>query len=308
MSQILVVGSVALDTLRTPFGEADDALGGSAVHFAAAAALFAPVGLVGVVGSDYPVARLDFLTERGVDLSGLEQAEGSSFRWGGEYGYDLNTRETLFTELGVFADFKPSIPDHLKTCKWVFLGNINPQLQIDVLDQMDSPEFVACDTMNYWIDSERETLMELLARVDLLLVNDEEIRQLSGDPNLYRAARWAQAQGPTHVVIKKGEHGAVLLSDDNLFFVPGYPLEEVFDPTGAGDAFAGGLIGHLARTGTLDLDELKRAMVYGCAMGSFDCEAFGPSRLQTLTEQELADRVRLFRDMMTFEIAPSLAG
>jgi len=301
MSRILAVGSVALDTVETPFGSATDAPGGSATFFSAAAAHFAPVSIVGVVGTDYPDSALAFLSDHGVDLTGVEKAVGESFRWGAKYGFDLNTRETLFTKLGVFADFHPRIPDALRKARWVFLGNINPELQLDVLEQVDEPEFVACDTMNYWIEGERETLMRLLERVDFLLVNDEEARQLSEEPNLAKAAAWIQRHGPDHVVIKKGEHGAVLFTADHVFFAPGYPLEEIVDPTGAGDAFAGGMIGHLARVSSVDVAEMRRATVYGCAMGSFACEGFGPERFASLDEQDIEERVRAFREMTAFE-------
>ncbi|MBW3631340.1 MAG: sugar kinase, partial [Gemmatimonadetes bacterium] len=246
---LLVVGSVALDTVETPFGRAQDALGGSATFFAAAASWFCPVRLVGVIGDDFPAGSLDFLAEREVDLSGLEKAAGKSFRWAGVYNYDLSSRETLETRLGVFADFAPRIPDSFGDTEWVFLGNIDPELQIDVLKQIQKPRLVACDTMNFWIGGKRDTLLELLKEVDLLLVNDSEARELSGDFNLARAARWIQARGPRYVIIKKGEHGAILFTPDSVFFAPGFPLDEVFDPTGAGDAFAGGLMGYLARCG-----------------------------------------------------------
>ena len=219
---ILVVGSVALDTVETPFGRADDALGGSATFFSAAASLFGAVQLVGVVGDDYPVEALGFLAERGVDLSGLEQAKGESFRWSGVYSFDLNSRETLETRLGVFADFEPKIPEAFRDAEWVFLGNIDPELQLGVLDQVHRPKFVACDTMNLWIDIKRDRLLELLKRVDLLLVNDAEARQLSGDFNLARAARWIMDRGPRYLIIKKGEHGAILFTPQSVFFAPGF--------------------------------------------------------------------------------------
>ena len=300
---LLVVGSVALDTVETPFGRAEDVLGGSATFFSASASHFHPVQLVGVVGSDYPVEQLGFLAERGVDLSGLEQQEGESFRWAGRYDFDLNSRETLDTRLGVFADFKPRIPEEFRDARWVFLGNIHPRLQLDVLDQVRSPGLVACDTMNFWISGEREALLELLPRVDLLLVNDSEARELTGDYNLLRAARWIQARGPKLVVVKKGEHGAILFAPDMIFFTPGFPLEEIFDPTGAGDAFAGGFMGHLARAGRVDGEELRRAMVFGSAMGSFAVERFGLQRFLDLNVDEINDRVQAFRAMMSFEYA-----
>ena len=299
---ILVVGSVALDTVETPFGRADDALGGSATFFSAAASLFGPVQLVGVVGDDYPVDALGFLSERGVDLSGLEQARGESFRWSGVYSFDLNSRETLETRLGVFADFEPKIPEGFRDAEWVFLGNIDPELQLGVLDQVHRPKFVACDTMNLWIDIKRDRLLELLKRVDLLLVNDAEARQLSGDFNLSRAARWIMDHGPRYLIIKKGEHGAMLFTPQSTFFAPGFPLEEVFDPTGAGDAFAGGFMGHLAQCGRADDGDLRRAVIYGSVLGSFAVERFSVERFKDLTMDEIEDRVRAFREMTVFEL------
>lgn len=300
---ILVVGSVALDTVETPFGSADRVLGGSANYFAAAASLFeaASVRMVGVVGDDYPLADLDFLAERGVDLSGIEKAPGESFTWKGRYHYDLNSRDTLWTRLGVFAEFQPRIPAGFRASKHVFLGNIDPVLQLDVLDQVESPELVACDTMNFWIEGSRDTLLKLLARVDLIMVNDSEARQLADEPNLLKAARWISDQGPKWVVIKKGEHGAMLYADERIFFVPGFPLESVFDPTGAGDAFAGGFMGYLASAPTIDLHALRGAMVYGSATGSFAVEAFSVDRFRTLGIDEVARRVDDFREMTFFE-------
>jgi sugar/nucleoside kinase (ribokinase family) len=298
---LLVVGSVALDTIETPFGKVEDTIGGSGTFFSAAASLFGPVQLVAVVGDDYPMQQLEFLKQRGVDLSGLEQAKGESFRWSGVYSFDLNNRETLETRLGVFADFSPRIPPAFRNASWVFLGNIDPTLQLDVLDQVESPKLVACDTMNFWISSRRDALLKLLERVDLLLVNDSEARELSGNHNLLRAARWIQARGPEMVIVKKGEHGAILFTRDMVFFAPGYPLEDVFDPTGAGDAFAGGFMGYLARAGSVSQDDLRRAMIYGAAMGSFAVEKFGVERMTTLTPVEIQERVRMFREMTFFE-------
>ena len=299
---LLVVGSVALDTIETPFGRAEDALGGSANFFSAAASLFCPVQLVGVVGDDYPLEALGFLAERGVDLAGLERAEGESFRWSGVYSFDLNSRETLETRLGVFADFQPKIPDAFRDSEWVFLGNIDPELQLNVLDQVRRPRFVACDTMNLWIDIKRTRLMDLLQRVDLLLVNDAEARQLSGEHNLSKAARFILERGPRYLIIKKGEHGAILFTPHSTFFAPGYPLEEVFDPTGAGDAFAGGFMAHLAQGGRLDDADLRRAVVYGSVMGSFAVERFGLERFKDLSADEVEERVRHFREMTVFEL------
>ncbi|HLU24800.1 MAG TPA: PfkB family carbohydrate kinase [Longimicrobiales bacterium] len=301
---LLVVGSVAYDTIETPFGRVEEALGGSAMYFSAAASLFHPVQLVGVVGEDFSSDALDFLRRRDVDLSGLERVPGGrSFRWVGRYTYDLNTAHTLDTQLGVFADFRPTLPPAFRNAEWIFLANIDPELQLDVLSQVEAPRLVACDTMNFWIHGKRDALLELLERVDVLLVNEAEARQLSGDHNLIRAARWIQDRGPGIVVIKKGEHGAILVTRDTIFFAPGYPLEDVFDPTGAGDAFAGGFLGSLARAGGVTPGDLRRAMIYGSAMGSFAVERFGVSRLRDLTMDEVQERVRMFREMTAFESA-----
>ena len=298
---ILCVGSVALDSVETPFAKADRVLGGSAVFFSAAATLFQPVQVVGVVGDDYPLEKLDFLEARGADLAGIEQKEGESFFWAGKYHFDLNSRDTLETRLGVFADFEPKIPDGFRNAKIVFLGNIDPVLQHQVLDQVEAPEIVACDTMNYWIEGSRDSLISLLSRVNILLVNDEEARQLADEPNLLKAARWIQQHGPEIVIVKKGEHGAILFADDWIFFVPGFPLEEVFDPTGAGDAFAGGFMGHLAQAGSMDASNLRRAMVMGSAMGSFAVEQFSVNRLIHLSRAEVDARLEEFRKMTAFE-------
>jgi sugar/nucleoside kinase (ribokinase family) len=298
---ILVVGSVALDSIETPFGRAERVLGGSAVFFSAAASLFGKVHVVGVVGEDYPLAELSFLEERGVDLSGVERQPGESFFWAGRYAFDLTARETLETRLGVFAHFRPAIPAGCRGARFVFLGNIDPRLQMEVLGQVSSPELVVCDTMNYWIEGSREPLLELLRRVDILLVNDAEARQLSGEFNLLRAARWIQRCGPDYVIVKKGEHGAILFGPDWMFFAPGYPLEEIFDPTGAGDAFAGGFMGYLSGAGTVDREELRRAVIYGSATGSYAVERFSVDRFRDLTPGEVARRVEEFREMTLFE-------
>jgi sugar/nucleoside kinase (ribokinase family) len=299
---LLVVGSVALDSIETPFGSVTDTLGGSGTFFSAAASLYCGVQLVGVVGSDFPVDDLSFLSARGVDLSGLEQRDGESFRWSGVYSYDLNSRETLETRLGVFADFAPKIPEQFRDAEWVFLGNIDPELQINVLEQVHQPRFVACDTMNLWIEIKRTRLLELLGRVDLLMVNDSEARQLAGTHNLSRAARWIMDRGPRYLIIKKGEHGAILFTPHSTFFAPGYPLEDVFDPTGAGDAFAGGFMAHLAKAGSLEDGDLRRAVVYGSVMGSFAVEKFSIERFRDLTVDEIEERLRHFREMTVFEL------
>ena len=298
---ILCVGSVALDSVETPVAEAERVLGGSAVFFASAASLLSPVRIVGVVGDDYPLDELGFLRERGVDLAGIEQREGESFFWAGRYHLDMNTRDTLETRLGVFADFQPKIPQAFRQARFVFLGNIDPVLQHEVLDQVESPEVVVCDTMNYWIEGSRDPLLELLSRVRILMVNEEEVRQLAGESNLLRAARWVQERGPEMVVVKKGEHGAILFADRWVFFVPGFPLEEIFDPTGAGDAFAGGFLGYLAQQLSIGPHDLRRAMVYGSALGSFAVERFSVDRLIDLSEGEILARVMEFKAMTAFE-------
>jgi len=298
---LLVVGSVALDTVETPFGRVTDVIGGSAVYFSASASVFHPVQLVGVVGSDYPIEQLDFLARRGVDLAGLERAEGESFRWSGFYDFDLNNAQTRGRRLGVGAEFRPHIPEPFRDAEWVFLASTDPDLQSEVLDQVRSPRLVACDTMDHWIESKRDALLRLLGRVDVLLINEAEIRRLSNEYNLVSAARWTQARGPEYVVVKKGEHGAMLFTSELVFFTPGYPLESIFDPTGAGDAFAGGFLGHLARAGEVTADELRRAMVFGSVMGSFVVERFGVDRLVGLTHEEIEERVVAFREMTAFE-------
>jgi len=291
-----------LDSVETPFGRADDALGGSAVFFAAAASLLHPVQIVGVVGKDYPMDALHRLSRRQVDLSGVTVADGESFRWAGKYGFDLSTRDTLETRLGVFANFKPQIPAAFRDTEFVFLGNIDPELQLDVLNQVKRPKFVACDTMNYWIQGKRTALLKLLEHVDCLMVNDSEIRELSGDWHIHRAARWVIERGPQYVVIKKGEHGAVLVGGGKVFYVPAFPLEDVFDPTGAGDAFAGGFMAHLARADALSDRHLRLAMVYGSAMGSFAVERFSIQRFDEITPADVTTRVQSYRDLVHFEL------
>jgi sugar/nucleoside kinase (ribokinase family) len=294
---LLVVGSVALDSIHTPFGETADALGGSAVYFSVAGSLLSPVKVVGVIGSDYPVGELERLAPRGIDWSGVERAEGESFRWKGKYSYDLQSRETLETRLGVFASFRPKLPANWRSTKYLFLGNIDPELQLNVLEQMDGPRLVVCDTMNYWIQGKRAELLALLKRVDILLVNDSEARELSGNWNIHKAGRWILAQGPKRVVIKQGEYGALLIEPNRTFYVPAYPLEEVFDPTGAGDAFAGGFMGYLARVDSVAPEQLRRAMIYGSAMGSFAVEGFGIKGLDQVGFDALQRRVQAFVDL-----------
>lgn len=303
---LLVVGSVALDSIHTPFGEVDDAVGGSAVYFSVAASLLAPVQVVGVVGSDYPMAELDRLSGRRIDWSGVERADGESFRWRGKYSFDLQSRETLETRLGVFAQFRPKLPVAFGSAQYLFLGNIDPELQLGVLDQVRSARLVACDTMNFWIEGKRPALLELLKRVDILMVNDSEARELAQDWNIHRAGRWILQQGPKRVVIKQGEFGALLIEPERTFYVPAFPMEEVFDPTGAGDSFAGGFMGYLARTGSTTSDNLRRAMVYGATMGSFAVSHFGIRGFDPVTLEDVERRVREFRDLTHVEAAEPL--
>jgi sugar/nucleoside kinase (ribokinase family) len=300
-SQVLVVGSVALDSVETPFGKADDVLGGSGTYFSSSASHFAPVQLVGVVGDDYPVHLLQPLADRGVDLAGLEKVSGSSFRWRGRYRHDLNSAETLETHLGVFSNFRPNIPEQFRKAPFVFLANIDPRLQLQVLEQVEKPRLVACDTMNFWIESRRPELIELLGHVDLITLNDGEARQLTEHNNLVQAARWILDKGPKHVLIKKGEHGAFMFTRDSVFFAPAYPLESVFDPTGAGDSFAGGFIGSLAASGDLSDASMRRAVVVGSAMGSFAVEKFSNGRLLEITRAEIDARVQEFRQLVAFD-------
>ncbi len=299
---VLCVGSVALDSVETPFGKADNVLGGSGNFFSASASHLAPVQLVGVIGNDYPIDELEAkFAGRAIDLAGVERADGASFRWRGRYRHDLNVAETLETHLGVFSNFRPKIPEQFRTAPFVFLGNIDPRLQLEVLDQVAKPKLVACDTMNFWIESRRPDLLKLLERVDLITLNDAEARQLTEEFNLVRAARWIMKRGPKHVVIKKGEHGAFMFTESTIFFAPAYPLESVFDPTGAGDSFAGGFMGYLARTGDVSDANLRRAVVYGSALGSFAVEKFSVERLLEITPDDIRRRVADFYRLVAFE-------
>jgi sugar/nucleoside kinase (ribokinase family) len=298
---ILVVGSVAFDTVETPFGRAEKVLGGSASFFSVAASFFVPVNLVGVVGEDFGPEQLAAFSGRNIDVSGLERAEGKTFHWQGKYSYDLNSRETVCTDLNVFEFFKPKIPAAYRASSHVFLGNIDPVLQSEVLDQVERPRLVACDTMNFWISGKPRELGETLKRVDVLLINDAEARELSGEWNIVKAARAIRAMGPRTLVIKKGEHGVLMFSAEGSFAAPAYPLEEVFDPTGAGDTFAGGFVGYLCSTGRHADDGLRQAVVMGSALASFCVEAFSLDRLLRLTRAEIDERYRLFKKLTHFE-------
>lgn len=297
---ITVIGSVALDTIETPAGRADDELGGSATHFAVAASYFAPVRLVGPVGRDFPKEARAYLASREIDLSALEERDGTTFRWHGRYHEDPNLRDTLHLDLGVFADFAPSVREPASKSPIVFLGNIDPVLQKRVLDQFTGDALVGLDTMNFWIESARDALVALLPRVDLFILNDEEARQLSGERNVSRAARRILAMGARTVLVKRGEYGAILFSPDSVFAVPAFPLEEVFDPTGAGDTFAGGLLGYLAATGDRSQGNLRRGIVYGTVVASYVVEDFGGRRMRTLTRDDIERRYRQFVALTEF--------
>ncbi len=298
---ILVVGSVALDSVKTPFGEVEEALGGSAIHFSAAASFFSKVHLVGVVGEDFPEREIAFLKERDVDCSGLQVQKGKTFRWKGEYGFDLNVARTLETHLNVFSDFSPKIPDGLSHQDFVFLANIHPKLQKQVLKQVKRRKLVALDTMNFWIAREPKALREVMAEVDLMVINEGEARELTSEASLVKAARKIREWGPKIVVIKRGEYGALLFHHDDLFSAPGLPLETVKDPTGAGDSFAGGFVGYLASQNNLELDTFKQAVIVGSAIASFNVEDFSCRRLKNLTRVEINDRIREFRRLGHFE-------
>ncbi len=289
-ASILAIGSVALDSVETPHGRADRAIGGSAVFFCAAASLLAGVRVVAVVGDDYPLGELRFLQDRGVDLGGLAQVPGESFFWAGRYPEGFGTRKTLETRLGVFGTFDPVVPPAWRDSGVVFLGNIDPVLQLGVLDQMRSPGLVAADTMNFWIERAREALLAVLARLDVLFVNDEEAMQLAGESDLGRAAQWIRNRGPGTVVVKLGEDGAVLYGRGWTFACPGHPVGRVVDPTGAGDAFAGGFLGYLARRGTWTREDMAVAVAYGAATGSYAVEAFSIDRFRELAREDVESR------------------
>ncbi|MBI3128785.1 MAG: sugar kinase [Candidatus Tectomicrobia bacterium] len=301
MSNLLVVGSMAIDSVKTPFGERDEAVGGSATYFSIAASFFAKIRLLAVVGRDFPEDTLNFLRARGVDLAGLERSDGQTFRWKGEYGYDLNTAHTLETRLNVFQSFRPQVPPAYKESEYLFLANIDPGLQASVLDQVKSPRFTACDTMNFWISGKREELLETLRRVDAVVINEAEARELAGESNIVRAARKVLAMGPETVVIKRGEYGALLFQNEHIFSAPGLPLEHIYDPTGAGDSFAGGFMGYLASTGDMTQAGFRRAVIYGSVMASFNVESFSYDRMRTLTAAEVHARYGEFSDLAHFE-------
>ncbi len=298
---VLVVGSVAFDAIKTAYGQRDKLLAGAATYFALAASYFTQVGVVAVVGDDFTDSEMRVFRERGVSTVGIERAPGKSFFWSGEYSADFTSRTTLDTQLNVFATFQPQIPDIYKDYRYLMLGNIHPELQSHVQSQMPTAGLVACDTMNFWISGSLPALKKTLEGVNILLINDEEARQLTGDHNLLRAARAIHKMGPQMLVIKRGEHGASLYRDGKVFCAPAYPLDEVVDPTGAGDSFAGGFMGSLAGCEQAGEKEMRRAMIYGSVMGSFCVEQFGTERLQSLSREEIDARYRLFKELMHFD-------
>jgi len=301
---LLVVGSMAFDSIKSPFGEVERVVGGSATYFSLAASYLTPVRLVSVVGKDFPKATLDMLSARGVDLQGLKVAEGITFHWKGYYEYDLNIAHTVKTDLNVFENFAPVLPASFRESRYVFLGNIDPRLQLDILAQVREPKIVALDTMNFWIGKSPQLLREVIRSVDIVLVNEAEIRELTGEFNLVKAARKLMRMGPGRVVIKRGEYGVLHLSDGEIFAAPAYPLETIFDPTGAGDSFAGGFMGYLASRDGAALTEMdyRLATIYGSAIASFTVEAFSTERLQGLSREDIDSRLAAFRALTEFRV------
>jgi sugar/nucleoside kinase (ribokinase family) len=300
---VLIVGSIALDTVKTPVEEHTDQLGGSASYAALGASFFSPVNLVGVVGDDFPESEFAFWKSRRIDAAGVQRVAGKTFRWSGEYAWDLNTRETKSVALNVFEHFRPDLPAAYKTTDFVLLANIAPALQAHVLDQMEKPRFVVADTMDLWIEIARADLDALLPRVDLLILNDSEARQMTQETSLIKAGKKIRKAGPKYVAIKKGEHGALLFGEDEFFSCGAYPLEDIHDPTGAGDTFAGGMAGYLAAMkGDLNFAAFRRAMIYGSVLASFNVEAFSLERLRTLQQADIDARYRVFQSMSQFEV------
>lgn len=300
---LLIVGSVGLDYVKTPFGEIENALGGAATYISLSASYFTkPVKLIGVVGEDFPQEHIDMLEDHMVELDNLEVIkDGKTFRWGGEYHYDLNVRDTLYTELNVFERFDPIIPDKFKKNSFVVLGNILPSLQMSVIDQLEGDNFIVTDTMNLWIETTYDDLLKVLKHTDALIINDSEARLLAHESNLIKAARIIKEMGPKYLIIKKGEHGALLFNDDTIFSAPAYPLENVFDPTGAGDTFVGGFSGYLHNAGEINFENLKRAVIYGSSMASFCVEQFSTKGLEDLDKLQIHDRFVGFRELSRFD-------
>ncbi len=304
MSKLVIVGTVAFDAIETPFGKTEKILGGAATYIGLAASQFKVDGaIVSIVGGDFPKENLKMLKEKGMDISGLEIVEeGKTFFWSGKYHNDMNTRDTLITDLNVLSNFKPQVPENYKDAEVVMLGNLHPLVQLSVIEQMDAPKLIVLDTMNFWMDSALDDLKKVIAKVDVVTINDEEARQLSGEYSLVKAAQKIMQMGPDHVVIKKGEHGALLFGDDDVFFAPALPLREVFDPTGAGDTFAGGFTGYLSKTRDYSFSNMKNAVINGSVLASYCVEKFGPERLLDLSHKEMYYRLRQFKSLTQFEI------
>ncbi len=305
MGKLLIVGPVAFDAIETPFGKTDKILGGAATYIGLSASHFGvESGIVSVVGGDFPEEYLEMLNKKNIDTSGVEIIkDGKTFFWSGKYHNDLNFRDTLITELNVLADFNPIVPDSFKDCDFLMLGNLHPAVQMSVIKQIPKrPKLVVLDTMNFWMDNTLDELMDVIKKIDVITINDEEARQLSGEYSLVKAAQVIQKMGPKYVIIKKGEHGALLFNKGKVFFAPALPLEEVFDPTGAGDTFAGGFIGYLASTHDISFENMKRAVIYGSNLASFSVEKFGTKRMENLSHQEIQDRLQQFKELTQFEI------
>jgi len=305
MGKLLIVGTVAFDAIETPFGKTDKILGGAATYIGLSASQFGVnSGIISVVGGDFPEEYLEMLRKHNIDTSGIEVIkEGKTFFWSGKYHNDLNTRDTLITDLNVLADFNPVVPDNFTDCDFLMLGNLHPAVQMAVINQIPKrPKLVVLDTMNFWMDNTMDELIAVIKKIDVITINDEEARQLSGEYSLVRAAQKIHAMGPKYVVIKKGEHGALLFNDGNVFFAPALPLEEVFDPTGAGDTFAGGFIGYLASTHDISFENMKRAIIYGSNLASFCVEKFGTERMENLSHKEVQNRLQQFKELTQFEI------
>lgn len=299
---VLVVGSMALDTVETPFGKVENVLGGSASYFSLAASMFTQVNVLAVVGDDFPDDHIELFSQRDkINLDGLKKENGKTFRWEGQYGYDLSEAKTLATYLNVFETFNPQVPESCKEIEYVFLANIDPNIQLKVLEQVNNPKIVACDTMNFWIANKLDELKELLKHVDILMINDSEARELSGEPIIVKAARKIMLMGPKMLIVKRGEYGALMFSDQGIFYAPSYPLEEVFDPTGAGDTFAGGFIGYVAGNGVNDINGYKRAVIYGSVLASFTVEDFSVFRLSKLRKDEVDARFLAFMKLSKIE-------
>ena len=298
---VLVVGSMALDSVETPFGKVENILGGSASYFSLAASNFTDVNVVAVVGNDFPEEHIQLLESHGIKLDGVKIEEGETFRWVGHYGYDLSEAKTLETHLNVFETFNPVLPDHYKDIDIIFLANIDPEIQLEVLQQVNKPKLVACDTMNFWIESKPEQLKKLLGHVDILMINDAEARELAGEPIIVKAARKIMEMGPKMLIVKRGEYGALMFSKEGIFYAPSYPLEEVLDPTGAGDTFAGGFMGYVASHDINNVNDYKRAVIYGSVLASFTVEDFSVNRLAKLKKDEIDVRYLAFMNLSNIE-------